>query len=37
VPLESETGMFSAHADLLRTEYYRSVAAAELARLLGNK
>jgi multidrug efflux pump subunit AcrB len=37
VSLESEAGMLSAQADLLRAEYDRSVAAAELARLLGNK
>jgi outer membrane protein TolC len=37
VSLQSEAGMMSAQADLLRAEYDRSVAAAELARLLGNK
>ncbi|MEO8592064.1 MAG: efflux RND transporter permease subunit [Candidatus Solibacter sp.] len=35
--LESEASMFSAQADLLRAEYDRSVAAAELARLVGTK
>ncbi len=35
--LESEASMFSAQADLLRAEYDRSVAAADLARLTGNR
>ena len=35
--LESEASMFSAQADLLRAEYDRSVAAADLARLAGNR
>ena len=34
--LESEASMLTAEADLLRAEYDRSVAAAELARLTGN-
>jgi outer membrane protein TolC len=33
--LEAEASMFSAQADLLRAEYNRSVAAADLARLTG--
>jgi outer membrane protein TolC len=37
VSLETEAGMLTAQADLLRAEYDRSVAAAELARLLGNR
>jgi len=37
VLLESEASMFSAQADLLRAEYDRSVAAADLARLTGNR
>jgi outer membrane protein TolC len=35
--LESEASMLSAQADLLRAEYDRSVAAADLARLTGNR
>ena len=35
--LESEASMFNAQADLLRAEYDRSVAAADLARLIGNR
>ena len=35
--LESEASMFSAQADLLRAEYDRSVAAADLTRLTGNR
>ena len=35
--LESEASMFSAQADLLRAEYDRSVAAADVARLTGNR
>ena len=35
--LESEASMFSAQADLLRAEYDRSVAAADLARLTGSR
>ena len=35
--LESEASMFNAQADLLRAEYDRSVAAADLARLVGNR
>ena len=35
--LESESSMFSAQADLLRAEYDRSVAAADLTRLTGNR
>jgi hypothetical protein len=35
--LESEASMFSAQADLLRAEYDRNVAAADLARLTGNQ
>ena len=35
--LESEASMYSAQADLLRAEYDRSVAAADLARLTGNR
>jgi len=35
--LESEASMLSAQADLLRAEYDRSVAAAELTRLTGNQ
>jgi outer membrane protein TolC len=35
--LESEASMYSAEADLLRAEYDRSVAAAELARLTGQR
>jgi outer membrane protein TolC len=34
--LESEASVFSAQADLLRAEYDRSVAAAELARITGS-
>ena len=34
--LESEASVFSAQADVLRAEYDRSVAAADLARLTGN-
>ncbi len=37
VLLESEASMWSAQADLLRTEFDRNVAAAELARLAGNR
>ncbi len=37
VLLESEASMFSAQADLLRAEYDRSVAAADLARLTGSR
>jgi len=36
VSLESEASMLSAQADLLRAEYDRSVAAAEVARLRGS-
>jgi outer membrane protein TolC len=35
--LESEASMLSAQADLLRAEYDRSVAAADLARLTGTR
>jgi outer membrane protein TolC len=35
--LDSEASMFSAQADLLRAEYDRSVAAADLARLIGQR
>jgi multidrug efflux pump subunit AcrB/outer membrane protein TolC len=35
--LESESSMLNAHADLLRAEYDRSVAAADLARLTGTR
>jgi len=35
--LESEASMLSAQADLLRAEFDRSVAAADLARLTGNR
>ena len=35
--LESEASMLNAQADLLRAEYDRSVAAADLARLTGNR
>ena len=35
--LESEASMLSAQADLLRAEYDRSVAAADLTRLTGNR
>ncbi len=35
--LESEASMYSAEADLLRAEYNRSVAVAELARLTGQR
>jgi outer membrane protein TolC len=35
--LESEASMLSASADLLRAEYDRSVAAADLARLVGHE
>ncbi len=35
--LESEASMLSAQADLIRAEYDRSVAAAELTRLIGAK
>jgi outer membrane protein TolC len=35
--LDSEASMFSAQADLLRAEYDRSVAAADLVRLTGNR
>jgi len=35
--MDSEASMFSAQADLLRAEYDRSVAAADLARLTGNR
>jgi len=35
--LESEASMLSAQADLLRAEYDRSVAAADLARLIGTR
>jgi multidrug efflux pump subunit AcrB/outer membrane protein TolC len=35
--LESEASMFNAQADLLRAEYDRSVAAANLARLTGTR
>ena len=35
--LESEATMLSAQADLLRAEYDRGVAAADLARLTGNR
>jgi len=35
--LESEASMLTAEADLLRAEYDRSVAAAELARLTGSR
>ncbi len=37
VLLDSEASMFSAQAELLRAEYDRSVAAADLARLTGNR
>lgn len=37
VLLESEASMLSAQADLLRAEFDRSVAAADLARLTGNR
>ena len=37
VLLESEASMLTAEADLLRAEYDRSVAAAELARLTGSR
>ena len=37
VLLESEASMLSAQADLLRAEYDRSVAAADLTRLTGNQ
>jgi len=37
VSLESEASMFSAQADLLRAEYDRSVAAADVARLTGTR
>ena len=35
--LESEASMLSARADLLRAEYDRSAAAADLARLTGRR
>jgi len=35
--LDSEASMFSAQAELLRAEYDRSVAAADLTRLTGNR
>ena len=35
--LESEAAMLSAQADLLRAEYDRSVADADLTRLTGNR
>ena len=35
--LASEASMFSAQADLLRAEYDRSVADADLTRLTGNR
>jgi outer membrane protein TolC len=35
--LESEASMLNAQADLLRAEYDRSVAAADLTRLTGNR
>jgi outer membrane protein TolC len=35
--LESEASVFTAQADLLRAEYDRSVAAADLSRLIGNR
>jgi cobalt-zinc-cadmium efflux system outer membrane protein len=35
--LESEASMYNAQADLLRAEYDRSVAAADLARLTGRQ
>jgi multidrug efflux pump subunit AcrB/outer membrane protein TolC len=35
--LDSEASVFSAQADVLRAEYDRSVAAADLARLTGNQ
>jgi outer membrane protein TolC len=35
--LESEASMLSASADLLRAEYDRSVAAADLTRLVGHE
>jgi outer membrane protein TolC len=35
--LDSEASMLSAQADLLRAEFDRSVAAAELARITGNR
>jgi len=35
--LESEASMLSAQADLLRAEFDRSVAAADMARLTGNR
>ena len=35
--LESEASVFNAQADLLRAEYDRSVAAADLSRLIGNR
>jgi cobalt-zinc-cadmium efflux system outer membrane protein len=35
--LESESSMLNAQADLLRAEYDRSVAAADLARLTGTR
>jgi multidrug efflux pump subunit AcrB/outer membrane protein TolC len=37
VLLDSEASMFSAQAELLRAEYDRSVAAADLTRLTGNR
>jgi multidrug efflux pump subunit AcrB/outer membrane protein TolC len=37
VSLDAEASMLSARADLLRAEYDRSVAAADLARLTGNQ
>jgi outer membrane protein TolC len=35
--LEAEASVFNAQADLLRAEYDRSVAAADLSRLIGNR
>ena len=35
--LESEASVLTAQADLLRAEYDRSVAAADLSRLTGNR
>lgn len=37
VSLDAEASMLSAEADLLRAEFDRSVAAADLARLTGNR
>jgi outer membrane protein TolC len=35
--LDSEASMLSAQADLLRAEFDRNVAAADLARITGNR